>query len=171
MARVAPANTAASRGRNPGRILLLVIAGITLVLVVAAVIATRGGAQPSRAEYQTQVVKARDSVSDALAFAAQATTVRQVEARLALSSRVTGKAADDLDKVGAPKGLEEEAAQLVAALRYFSGEIDATEQALKGSRLPLRRMAGLTFKGFTRTQNALRALRAKGIDVPLLVRY
>jgi hypothetical protein len=161
-----------SRGLNPGRILLLVIAGLAIVLAIAAYASTRGDDQPSRAEYQARVVAARDRVSDALSYTAQSTSVDDVLNRLALTARVTTQSANELDKLGAPKGLEDEGGQLVAALTYFGGELDATVKGLRQTRRRvLENIESLDFKGYTRTQQALRALRARGIDVPLLARY
>jgi hypothetical protein len=144
------------------------------VLVVAALVQTGGQDRPTREQYQNHVITARDRVSDALAFTSQSTTPGQVLSRLTNTSRVTASAADDLDELGAPEGLDEEAGQLVAGLRYWSGELEATVAGLRDlpqTKRVLRHLEGLNFVGYTRTQKALRRLRAKGIEVPLLTGY
>jgi hypothetical protein len=157
---------------NPGRILLLFIGAVGAVLVIAAFVATRGEERPSRADYEAQVVQTRDRVSDSLSLATQATTPQQVFTRLSLTARLARQSADELDELGSPEGLDEEAGQLVAALNFFADELDATVEALRDVREQLvKRLEGLNFQGFTRVQRALRALRRKGIDVPLLTRY
>jgi len=157
---------------NPGRILLLFIGAVGAVLVIAAFVATRGEERPSRADYEAGVVSARDRVSDALSLTTQSTTPNQVLDRLRLTAQVSREAADDLDELGTPEGLDEEGAQLVAALRFFGDELDATAEALKDIREPvLKRVEGLNFQGYTRIQRALGALRKKGIQVPLLTGY
>jgi hypothetical protein len=157
---------------NPGRILLLFIGAVGAVLLIAAFVATRGEERPSQADYQAGVVKARDNVSDALSLATQSTTPNQVITRLKLTARVSRESADDLDDLGTPADLEEDGAQLVAALRFFADELDATASALGDIREPtLRHIEGLNFRGYTRVQRALRGLRGDGIEVPLLTGY
>jgi hypothetical protein len=151
---------------------LLFIGAAGAVLLIAAFVATRGEERPSQADYEAGVVSARDRVSDALSLATQSTTPNQVVQRLQLTARVARESADDLDELGTPTGLDEEGAQLVAALRFFGDELDATAEALKDIREPtLRHIEGLNFKGYTRVQRALRALRREGIEVPLLTGY
>jgi hypothetical protein len=157
---------------NPGRILLLFIGAVAAVLVIAAFVATRGEERPSRADYEAGVVAARDRVSDSLSLTTQSTSPNQVLDRLRLTADVSRESADDLDELGTPEGLDEEGAQLVAALRFFADELEATAEALKGVREPLlKRVEGLNFQGYTRIQRSLKALRSKGIEVPLLTGY
>ena len=157
---------------NPGRILLLFIGAVAAVLVIAAFVATRGEARPSRADYEAGVVAARDRVSDALSLTTQSTSPEEVLDRLRMTASASRESADDLDELGTPEGLDEQGAQLVAGLRFFADELDATAEALKDVREPLlKRIEGLNFQGYTRVQRSLRALRKAGIEVPLLTGY
>ena len=141
---------------NPGRILLLFIGAVAAVLVIAAFVATRGEARPSRADYEAGVVAARDRVSDALSLTTQSTSPEEVLDRLRMTASASRESAD----------------HLVAGLRFFADELDATAEALKGVREPLlKRIEGLNFQGYTRIQRALSALRSAGIEVPLLTGY
>ena len=156
---------------NPGRILLLFIGAVAAVLVIAAFVATRKD-RPTQTEYAAAVVDARDDLSDSLSLTTQSTTPQQVFNRLRVTGKVAHEAADDLEELGTPEKYEEEAAQLVAALRYFGDELDATADALDDFRENVvKRLQGLQFKGYTRVQRALRQLRGDGIDVPLLTGY
>jgi len=157
---------------NPGRILLLFIGAVAAVLVIAAFVATRDKDRPTQTEYAAAVVDARDRLSDSLSLTTQSTTPQQVFNRLRVTGKVAHEAADDLEELGTPKKYEEEGAQLVAALRYFGDELDATADALDDFRENVvKRLQGLQFKGYTRVQRALRQLRGDGIDVPLLTGY
>ena len=157
---------------NPGRILLLFIGAVAAVLVIAAFVATRDKDRPTQTEYAAAVVGARDRLSDALSLTTQSTTPQQVFNRLRVTGEVAHEAADDLDELGTPEKYEEEGAQLVAALRYFGDELDATADALDDFRENVvTKLQGLEFKGYTRVQRALRQLRGDGIDVPLLTGY
>ena len=156
---------------NPGRILLLFIGAVAAVLVIAAFVATRKD-RPTQTEYAAAVVDARDDLSDSLSLTTQSTTPQQVFNRLRVTSTVAHEAADDLEELGTPEKYEEEGAQLVAALRYFGDELDATADALDDFRENVvTKLQGLEFKGYTRVQRALRQLRGDGIDVPLLTGY
>lgn len=137
----------------------------------ALALAGCGGGDISRADFQQEVVSARNRIDFALEHASQSTDRDMVIDRLDGAAVDIRDAADDLDDVGAPDGFEDEADRLVEAMRVFADEIEGTVDEFEAFRLPLHQLQGLNFTGYTQVQQALLALRRQGIQVPLLGRH
>ena len=137
----------------------------------ALALAGCGGGEISRADFQEEVVSARNRIDFALEHASQSTDRDMVIDRLDGAAVDIRDAADDLDDAGAPDGLEDEADRLVQAMNVFADEIEGTVDEFEAFRLPLHQLQGLNFTGYTRVQQALLALRRQGIQVPLLGRH
>ena len=130
-----------------------------------------GGGEISRADFQEEVVSARNRIDFALEHASQSTDRDMVIDRLDGAAVDIRDAAEDLDDAGAPDGLEDEADRLVDAMHVFADEIEGTVDEFEQFRLPLHQLQGLNFDGYISVQQALLALRRQGIRVPLLGRH
>ena len=143
------------------------------VLVVASLaLAAAGCGSTSREDFEAQVRDSRDRTDAALANIATAQTWDELLLRIRAASDQIGSAADDLEEVGAPDGLEEEAEELVTSLRGLSEEVGNTATALEEEpTFQEAPVSALEFAFWDRTQEALAALRAEGIDVQPLGRH
>jgi hypothetical protein len=149
-----------------------VIARICAVLVVvlaASAAAGCGGSEPSQAEFEAQVRESRDRTDAALANIGTSETFDQLLLRIRAASDEARSAAEDLDELGAPGDFDDDAGELVTALRGLADELSATADAIEDDpTFDEQRITGLQFEFWTRTQEALTSLREQGVEVPPL---
>lgn len=126
---------------------------------------------PSREEFQTEVAHARDRTDASLEFMAKATTWDDLLERMEAAGDQARTAGGDLDAAGSPSDLQEEAAELVIALRALGDELSATAEALDDPDFEDSNIQGLNFDNWNRVQKALAALREQSIEVLPLQRY
>jgi hypothetical protein len=143
-----------------------------LAVAVAALLAGGcGGDEPSKEEFQVEIVAARDRVDEALEQVTNATSVDDLLARLRIAAAEVRSAAQDVAEAEAPDDLQDEERALANTLREFSAEIAATVTTLESLEAAAAETKGLDFDGWVETQKRLAALRKAGIQVPDLERH
>jgi len=144
---------------------------VLLVLLLAVGAAGCGG-ETSREDFEAQVRESRDTTDQALRNIALSEDWDQLLLRIRAASDQIGRAAEELDEVGAPDELEDEHRELVLSLRGLSEEVGNTATALEEEpAFQESPVSALEFAFWDRTQNALAALREQGVDAPPLGRH
>jgi hypothetical protein len=144
---------------------------LLLVLILALAAAGCGGG-PSEEEFAAQVRDSRDRTDTALENITTSEDWDQLLLRIRAASDQIRSAAQDLDEVGAPGEYEDEARELVTSLRGLADEVGNTAAALEEEpTFEQQPVSALEFAFWDRTQEALEALRAEGIDVSPLQRH
>jgi hypothetical protein len=148
---------------------------ILLVLLLSlAVLASAcgGGGGPSVQEFSDAVVLNRNRADYVLGRITRAQSQEELLNRMDEAATVIGKAADELDKTGAPSDYQPEADNLVTSLRQLSVDIQATaDQARVPGFETLLTDTGLSFNSWDEVNKALAGLAGKGIDVSILQRH
>lgn len=147
---------------------------LLLTVVLVALMAAGcmgGGADPSQEEFAAQVVETRNRTDAALEHMTQARTYDDLLDRIDLAGDAAQAAADDLEDAGAPSELEDQADELVEALRALGDELAATAEGLDDPQFEGSTIEGLEFTNWNRAQRALDDLREQGVDVPPLERH
>lgn len=160
-------------GTRTTRLLVLVgIAVLALVAAAAAILAAGDHETASRPEYKAAVTNARDRVDFALGRVAEAKTLEGLLERMDEAASAIDDAADDVNGKNPPAGFETEHERLTRGLRQLSDDLQGTAaQAREPGYVDLLLGAeGLSFDGWDDANAALRALRKKGLSVPLLSR-
>jgi uncharacterized Ntn-hydrolase superfamily protein len=147
----------------------LLLAAVLVALMAAGCMG--GGADPSQEEFAAQVVETRNRTDAALEHMTGARTYDDLLDRIDLAGDAAQAAADDLEDAGAPSELEDQAEELVEALRALGDELTATAEALDDEQYDGSTIQGLNFTNWTRAQTALDDLREQGVDVPPLERH
>ncbi|HUG65238.1 MAG TPA: hypothetical protein VMK83_08475 [Gaiellaceae bacterium] len=147
---------------------------VVLLLAVSVVATACGGfGEPSAEEFSDGVVLNRNRVDFVLARITRADSLEELLTRMDEAALVIGKAADELEKTGAPSDYQPEADDLVVGFRQLSVDIQATadqaripgfENLFEGSR-------ALAFESWDDSNKALAGLAGKGIPVSILQRY
>jgi hypothetical protein len=150
-------------------ILAVAIAAAAAVAVVLA--AGVFGGSPTREDFQTEVLHARNRMDASLEFMTRAQTWDDLLERMEAAADQARSAGSDVEDAGAPSDLEEAGAELAVALHALGEELSATAEALDNPDLQGSNIQGLNFDNWVRVQKALTALRAQGIEVPPLERY
>ena len=141
-----------------------------VVLGLVALLAGCGG-EPSKEEFEADMVAARDRVDEALEQVTNATSVDDLLARLRIAAAEVRSAATDVSEAEAPEDLQDEERALATTLLEFSSEITATVQTLEELEGAAAETKGLDFDGWVETQKRLEALRKAGVRVPKLERH
>jgi hypothetical protein len=146
------------------RILLVLLLSLA---VLASACGSSGG--PSVQEFADAVVLNRNRADYVLARITRAQSQEELLNRMDEAATVIGKAADELDKTGAPSDYQPEADNLVKSLRQLSVDIQATaDQARVPGFETLLTDTGLSFNSWDDVNKALAGLAGKGIEVSIL---
>lgn len=146
------------------RILLVLLLSLA---VLASACGSSGG--PSVQEFSDAVVLNRNRTDYVLARITRAQSQEELLNRMDEAATVIGKAADELDKTGAPSDYQPEADNLVKSLRQLSVDIQATaDQARVPGFETLLTDTGLSFNSWDDVNKALAGLAGKGIEVSIL---
>jgi hypothetical protein len=146
------------------RILLVLLLSLA---VLASACGSSGG--PSVQEFSDAVVLNRNRTDYVLARITRAQSQEELLNRMDEAATVIGKAADELDKTGAPSDYQPEADNLVKSLRQLSVDIQATaDQARVPGFETLLTDTGLSFNSWDDVNKALAGLAGKGIQVSIL---
>jgi hypothetical protein len=149
------------------RILLVLLLSLA---VLASACGSSGG--PSVQEFADAVVLNRNRADYVLARITRAQSQEELLNRMDEAATVIGKAADELDKTGAPSDYQPEADNLVKSLRQLSVDIQATaDQARVPGFETLLTDTGLSFNSWDDVNKALAGLAGKGIEVSILQRH
>lgn len=145
---------------------------VALAALVLALLASGcGGGGASKAEFQTDIVAARDRVDSALEQVTNATSVDDLLARLRIAAAEVRSAATDVSEADAPEGLDDEKRKLATTLRAFSEELVGTVTTLETFESAAAETKGLDFQNWTKTQAVLAELRKAGVQVKPLERH
>jgi hypothetical protein len=147
---------------------------ILLVLLLSlAVVASAcgGGGEPSVADYSDAVVLNRNRVDYVLDRITRAQSNDEVLNRMDDAAVVISKAADELDKKGAPKDFQPEADNLVKSLRQLSVDVQATADQARIPGFEDLLKGGVSFNSWDKVNAALAGLAGKGIEVSILQRH
>ncbi len=140
---------------------------LTVVLVALMAAGCMGGGDTSQEEFAAQVVETRNRTDAALEHMTGARTYDDLLDRIDLAGDAAQAAADDLDDAGAPSELEDQAEELVEALRALGDELAATAEALDDEQFDgLDRSKASSFTNWNRAQSALDDLREQGVERP-----
>jgi hypothetical protein len=142
----------------------IVAALAALALVAAGATACSGGDDSSREDYEASVVEARNSVDDALASISEAQSRNDFLKRMEQAAVLISRAADDLDDAEVAEGFEDETTDLLDALRTLSTDLEQTAAQFRQTP-ELFNSPGLSFEGWTRTNEVLRGLKKQDIEV------
>jgi len=152
---------------NAPRILLVLLLSLTVLASACG-----GSGEPSVQEFSDAVVLNRDRTDFVLARITRAQSQEELLTRMDEAATVISKAAEELDKTGAPSDYQPEAENLVKSLRQLSVDIQATaDQARIPGFETLLTNRGLSFNSWDDVNKALAGLAGKGIDVSILQRH
>lgn len=155
--------------------LLVVLAAVVgaAVVIGAALVFLQDDATASRADYQEDVVNARDRVDFAYARIARSQSTDELIERMDEAAAVIGKTASDLDDSGVAPGFEAVHTELVDALESFSDVLASTAAQFRdptfGGVLP--GITSLSFPEWDKTNDVLADLKKRGIQVDQLARH
>jgi hypothetical protein len=152
---------------NAPRILLALLLSLTVLASACG-----GSGEPSVQEFSDAVVLNRDRTDFVLSRITRAQSQEELLTRMDEAAVVIGKAADELDKTGAPSDYQPEANNLVKSLHQLSVDVQATaDQARVPGFETLLTNTGLSFNSWDDVNKALAGLAGKGIDVSILQRH
>lgn len=148
---------------------------LVVLLLASSLAATACGGfgEPSVEEFSDAVVLNRNRVDFVLGRITRADSLDELLKRMDEAALVIGKAADELDKTGAPADYQPEAGDLVESFRQLSVDIQATaDQArIPGFENLFEGARALAFESWDDSNKALAGLAGKGIQVAILQRY
>jgi hypothetical protein len=152
---------------NAPRILLALLLSLTVLASACG-----GSGEPSVQEFSDAVVLNRDRTDFVLSRITRAQSQEELLTRMDEAAVVIGKAADELEKTGAPSDYQPEANNLVKSLDQLSVDVQATaDQARVPGFETLLTNTGLSFNSWDDVNKALAGLAGKGIDVSILQRH
>ncbi|MBA2740955.1 MAG: hypothetical protein H0U46_02980 [Actinobacteria bacterium] len=161
--------------RNRSTPILAVLAAVVgaVFAIAVAVVLLGDEATASRADYQANVVNARDRVDFALARITRSQSIDELIERVDEASAVLGKTASDLDDTGVAPGFEPANARLVKTLQSFSDELAATAAQFRDPSFAasLAGITSLSFPQWTQTNKVLADLKKQGLQVEQLERH
>lgn len=141
------------------------------VVVLAFTAAGCGDSEVSQADFQADVVAARNDADAGLEQIVQATSVDDLLERMRLAAIDVRGAASDVREASAPAELEDERDALAARLLALSDEIIATVETLEAFPEQAQNTNALNFAQWNAVQAELKKLRRQGIAVPPLERH
>jgi hypothetical protein len=150
---------------------------ISLILALGAVtIATgcSGSGTTSRADFEQGVVAARDQVDAALSHITDNPSGKQeLLDRMDEAATDIDLAAEELDRRGAPDGLDDERTGLVKAFRQLALDLSQTAEQIRQPDFGglLEGTQGVSFQSWVDANDVLRELREQGFDVQPLGRH
>ena len=142
----------------------------TLLAALVLVLAGCGGGA-SKAEFQQDVVAARNDADAGLKQVVQATSPEDLLERMRVAAVEVRQAASDVRKAEAPGELEDERDRLADDLLALSDEIIGVVETFESFPDQAQATRALNFVQWTAVQSSLAALRSQGVDVPALGRH
>ena len=149
------------------RLFLLALCA-SLILTLASVGCGGGNDVATRAEFQEEVVGARDRVDFALARVPKAESLDEYIDRLEEAAVVVDDAASTLAEITPPPAFEPEATELENAFRQLAVDYDSTADQLRQTPELLTGSAGFSFDSWDQANLALAGLAGKGLKVSVL---
>jgi len=127
-----------------------------------------GDERLTQAEFQQEVVAARDRVDFALARIPEAKSLDEYTNRMEEAAVVIDDAASDLESVEPPEVFVPETNKLVKALRQLSVDYSSSAEQIRLTPELLTGTVGLSFDSWDQVNLALAGLVGKGIQVSVL---
>jgi hypothetical protein len=161
-------------GSRSTQILVVLAAVVGAAFAIAIAVTVFGDdATASRADYQANVVNARDRVDFALARITKSQSTEELIERIDEASAVVGKAASDLDGTGVAEGFEPANAKLVARMRALSAELAGTAAQFEDPTFgaTLGGITSLSFPQWDQVNKVLAEMQKQGIQVQQLERH
>jgi hypothetical protein len=155
--------------RYYGRVFRPVLIVFALVAVLLA--AGCGGSEPSKQEFATAIVAARNDTDAGLAQIVEASSLDDLVARMKVAAVDVRGAAGDVRKADAPSGLKDERDLLADRLIALSDEIISTVETFEAFPTQAAATRALNFEQWNSVQVALASLRREGIKVKALERH
>jgi hypothetical protein len=155
--------------RYYGRVFRPVLIAFALVAVLLA--AGCGGSEPSKQEFATAIVAARNDADAGLAQIVDASSLDDLVARMKVAAVDVRGAAGDVRKADAPSGLKDERDLLADRLIALSDEIISTVETFEAFPTQAAATRALNFEQWDTVQAALASLRREGIKVKALERH
>ena len=149
--------------RYYGRVLRPV--SIVFALVAVLLLAGCGGSEPSKQEFATAIVSARNDADAGLAQIVEASSLEDLMARMKVAAVDVRGAAGDVRKADAPSGLKDERDLLADRLIALSDEIISTVETFEAFPTQAAGDARLNFEQWNTVQASLASLRREGIKV------
>jgi len=157
---------------------LLVIAGVIVAAVLAAVIAMNalggGDKTATKAEYQATIANARDRVDYGYAQITKADSVENLIKRLDTASVVIGAVAVDVAGAAVAPRFEDLNSDLADKLAQFSDALAASADQFQDPSSAGFGLDSITSLGFTEWDDVnkiLTSMQKKGLEVELLERH
>jgi len=144
---------------------------IVLALLVALLAAGCGGTEPSKQEFATSMIAARNDADAGLAQIVDASSLEDLMARMKVAAVDVRGAAGEVRKADAPSGLKDERDLLAERLIALSDEIISTVETFEAFPTQAAATRALNFEQWNTVQAALASLRREGIKVKALERH
>jgi hypothetical protein len=144
---------------------------IILALLCALLLAACGGSEPSKAEFATAMVSARNDADAGLAQIVDASSWDDLMARMKVAAVDVRGAAAEVRKADAPSELEDERDLLADRLVALSDEIISTVETFEAFPQQAQATRALNFEQWNTVQASLASLRREGIKVRALERH
>lgn len=161
-------------GTRSTQVLVVLAAVVGAALAIALAVFLLGDeATASRADYQADVVNARDRVDFAYARITGSGSIDELIERLDEAAAVVGKTAEDLDGSGVAEGFEDANATLVTRLEAFSTVLASTAEQFRDPTFggALGGITSLSFPEWDAVNTVLADLKKQGIQVDQLQRH
>ncbi len=144
---------------------------IVFALLVVLLGAGCGGSEPSKQEFATSIVAARNDTDAGLAQIVDASSWEDLMARMKVAAVDVRGAAGDVRKTDAPSGLKDERDELADRLIALSDEIISTVETFEAFPTQAQATRALNFEQWNAVQASLASLRREGIKVKALERH
>ncbi len=141
---------------------------IASALLAAVLAAGCGGSNATKADFQRDVLLARNDTDAGLAQIVQASSAEDLLARMRIAAVEVRGASTDVREAGAPKELEDERDALADRLLALSDEIVSTVETLAALPGQAAGTSALSFEQWNAVQAELATLRRQGVNVPPL---
>lgn len=144
---------------------------IACLIALSLLAAGCGGDDATNAEFQADIVAARDEADAELAQIVEATSIEDLYARMRTAAVGVRRAAGMVREADTPKEFRDERDDLAARLIALSDEIVGTVETLEAFPEQAAQTKALSFTQWNAVQSELKSLREQGIKVPPLERH
>jgi hypothetical protein len=161
-------------GTRSTQVLVALAAVVGAVFAIAVAFVVLGDdATASRADYQADVVNARDRVDFALVRITRSQSTDELIERIDEAAAVVGRTASDLDDTGVAEGFEPGHEKLVTSMRALSTEMASTAEQFRDPTFgaTLGGITSLSFPQWENVNKALADLKEQGLQVEQLPRH
>lgn len=144
---------------------------LALLLALALLVGGCGGNDATEAQFQEDIVAARDEADAELAQIVEARSLEDLFERMRTAAVGVRRAAGMVREADTPKEFRDERDDLAARLIALSDEIVGTVETLEAFPEQANQTKALSFTQWDAVQAELESLREQGIQVPPLERH